>query len=75
MNHSAPKARDYEWLDYYEQFQYFSAEAVRDRCHPRIMEHEERRLRFDQSAAPTFLHYAPTLFLRCQTCRCKELVF
>lgn len=41
MNQSAPKARDHEWLDYYEQFHYFSAEAVRNGCHPRIMEHEE----------------------------------
>ena len=40
MNPSASKARDHEWLDYYERFPYFSAEAVRDGCHPRIMEHE-----------------------------------
>ena len=41
MNQSAPKVRDHEWLGYYEQFRYFSAEAVRDGCHPRIMEHKE----------------------------------
>ena len=41
MNQSTPKARDHEWLDYYQRFQYFSAEAVRDGCHPRIMEHEQ----------------------------------
>ncbi len=41
MNHSIPKARDHEWLAYYKQFHYFSAEAVRDGCHPRIMEHEK----------------------------------
>jgi hypothetical protein len=41
MNQSTPKARDHERLDYYRRFQYFSAEAVRDGCHPRIMEHEQ----------------------------------
>lgn len=41
MNHSTPKTRDHEWLAYYKQFHYFSAEAVRDGCHPRIMEHEQ----------------------------------
>jgi alpha-beta hydrolase superfamily lysophospholipase len=41
MNQSTPKARDHEWLDYYQRFQYFSAEAVRDGCHPRIMEHDQ----------------------------------
>ena len=40
MNPSASKARDHEWLDYYERFPYFSADMVRDGCHPRIMEHE-----------------------------------
>jgi pimeloyl-ACP methyl ester carboxylesterase len=40
MNSSASKVRDHEWLDYYERFPYFSAEAVRDGCHPRIMEHK-----------------------------------
>jgi pimeloyl-ACP methyl ester carboxylesterase len=39
MNPSAPEARDHEWLDYYREFPYFSAEAVRDGCYPRIMEH------------------------------------
>jgi pimeloyl-ACP methyl ester carboxylesterase len=39
MNRSAPEARDHEWLDYYKRFPYFSAEAVRDGCYPRIMEH------------------------------------
>jgi pimeloyl-ACP methyl ester carboxylesterase len=34
-------ARDHEWFDYYRQFTYFSADAVRDGCQPRIMEHEE----------------------------------
>jgi pimeloyl-ACP methyl ester carboxylesterase len=41
MGHSAPPARQHEWLAYYERFGYFSAEAVRDGCHPRIMEHAE----------------------------------
>jgi esterase/lipase len=40
MNQSASKTCDYEWPDYYERFPYFSAEAVRDGCHPRFMEHE-----------------------------------
>lgn len=40
MNQSASKTRDHEWPDYYERFPYFSAEAVRDGCHPRFMEHE-----------------------------------
>ena len=32
--------RDNEWLDYYKEFSsYFSAEKVRDGCHPRILEH------------------------------------
>ena len=34
--------RDNEWFEYYQQFDnYFSPEAVRDGCHPRIMEHSE----------------------------------
>ena len=37
---SAP-ARDHEWFDYYQRFTYFSPEAVRDGCQPRIMEHAE----------------------------------
>jgi pimeloyl-ACP methyl ester carboxylesterase len=40
MNQSASKTRDHEWPDYYERVPYFSAEAVRDGCHPRFMEHE-----------------------------------
>ncbi|MBM3422917.1 MAG: alpha/beta hydrolase [Chlorobi bacterium] len=31
--------RDNEWKAYYDHFSYFSAENVRDGCHPRIMEH------------------------------------
>ncbi|MGC8773725.1 MAG: alpha/beta hydrolase [Chlorobaculum sp.] len=34
-------SRDYEWFDYYERFGYFTPEAVRDGCQPRIMEHPE----------------------------------
>src|SRR5262245_61335817 len=41
MNQSTPKARDHQWLEYYEHFPYCSAEAVRDGCQPRIMEHQE----------------------------------
>jgi len=37
----ATPARDNEWLEYYDNFQYFSPENVRDDCHPRIMEHDE----------------------------------
>jgi alpha-beta hydrolase superfamily lysophospholipase len=40
MNPSALNARDHEWLDYYERFNYFSVGAVRDGCQPRIMEHQ-----------------------------------
>lgn len=40
MNQAALRTHDYEWLDYYDQFPYFSIHSVRDRCHPRIMEHE-----------------------------------
>lgn len=31
--------RDHEWFNYYQRFTYFSPEAVRDGCQPRIMEH------------------------------------
>jgi pimeloyl-ACP methyl ester carboxylesterase len=41
VNQLAPKARDREWLDYYQKFDYFSAATVRDGCYPRIMEHEQ----------------------------------
>ena len=34
-------ARDHEWFDYYQRFNYFSPDAVRDGCQPRIMEHPE----------------------------------
>ena len=27
-----------EWLEYYDRFNYFSREKIRDGCHPRIME-------------------------------------
>ena len=37
----ATPARDNEWLEYYDNFQYFSPEKVRADCHPRIMEHNE----------------------------------
>jgi esterase/lipase len=33
--------RDHEWFDYYQRFPYFSPDAVRDGCQPRIMEHQE----------------------------------
>jgi pimeloyl-ACP methyl ester carboxylesterase len=35
------EARDREWLDYYDRFDYFSIATVRDGCHPRIMEHQQ----------------------------------
>jgi pimeloyl-ACP methyl ester carboxylesterase len=41
MIQESPKVRDNEWHHYYDNFQYFSPENVRDGCHPRIMEHEE----------------------------------
>src|SRR5262245_53424982 len=40
MNQVAFKVRDHEWIEYYERFPYFSAEAVRDGCHPKVMQHE-----------------------------------
>lgn len=30
-----------EWFEYYEKFDYFSHEIIRENCHPRIMEHKE----------------------------------
>lgn len=33
------QTRDFEWLDYYKKFPYFSSKGIRDGCHPRIMEH------------------------------------
>ena len=41
MSPSTPKARHHEWMGYYQRFNYFSADAVRDGCQPKIMEHEE----------------------------------
>ena len=41
MSETSSAARDNEWLDYYENFKYFSPEVVRDGCYPRIMEHNE----------------------------------
>lgn len=41
MTRVTPKARDNEWFDYYYKFQYFSPHAVRDGCHPRIMEQNQ----------------------------------
>jgi esterase/lipase len=43
-------ARDNEWLEYYDNFQYFSPENVRDGCHPKIMEHS------DAAKAIVFVH-------------------
>lgn len=41
MNEDASAVRDHEWLAYYDRFSYFSPDAVRDGCHPRIREHAE----------------------------------
>ena len=41
MSQSILNKREYEWLDYYKHFTYFSHQSVRDGCHPRIMEHEK----------------------------------
>ncbi len=43
MNQSASNKRENEWFDYYDHFSYFSPDAVREDCHPRIMEHGEPR--------------------------------
>jgi len=40
-NQQSAGAREHEWLAYYERFSYFSPEAVREGCYPRIMEHAE----------------------------------
>lgn len=42
MANTSLSKRDYEWMDYYESFDYFLPEVVRDGCHPRIMEHEKQ---------------------------------
>lgn len=34
--------REYEWDEYYKFFSYFCSEAIRDECHPRIMQHKTR---------------------------------
>lgn len=39
MNQNTQEKRDYEWLAYYDRFNYFSSEGVRNGCYPRIMEH------------------------------------
>jgi esterase/lipase len=39
MNPPASETRKNEWLDYYKKFPYFSPEAIREGCYPRIMEH------------------------------------
>lgn len=39
MSMNTPKARDHEWLGYYDRFSYFSPRKVRDGCYPRIKEH------------------------------------
>lgn len=41
MSQATPQTRENEWLDYYDNFQYFSSDVVRDGCHPRIREHDE----------------------------------
>ena len=41
MTQLTQETRNHEWLDYYDQFSYFSPDKVRDGCHPRIMEHPE----------------------------------
>jgi len=41
MTRTTSTARDHEWLAYYERFPYFTANAVRDGCQPRILEHAE----------------------------------
>jgi pimeloyl-ACP methyl ester carboxylesterase len=37
--HSRIDFRDYEWIDYYKQFNYFSSENIREDCYPLKMEH------------------------------------
>ena len=41
MNNSTdPQPRQFEWMEYYDEFPYFSPGSVRDGCHPRIMLHD-----------------------------------
>ena len=39
MAQHTQETRNHEWLNYYDRFEYFSPEKVRDGCYPRIMEH------------------------------------
>jgi esterase/lipase len=41
MTAASVNTRENEWFAYYDNFPYFSPEAVRDGCHPRIMEHDD----------------------------------
>ena len=34
-------SREHEWVEYYEKFDYFRPEKIRDGCHPRIREHRD----------------------------------
>ena len=40
MNDMKDSGLSFEWTEYYKAFAYFSSEAIRDGCHPQIMEHE-----------------------------------
>lgn len=41
MNASADhETREREWLEYYTRFDYFTPDAIRDGCHPRIILHD-----------------------------------
>lgn len=39
LQKSSFSTRRNEWLDYYDKFDYFSPDLIRDGCHPVIMEH------------------------------------
>lgn len=40
MAHTDNERREFEWLEYYEQYDYFNSDAVRDHCHPRVLLHD-----------------------------------
>ena len=40
MTLPASRPREDEWMDYYDEFDYFAPIDVRDGCHPRIMLHD-----------------------------------
>lgn len=40
MPHTEQAPREHEWLEYYEKFDYFSPDTLRNDCHPRALRHD-----------------------------------